>query len=59
MKNIYLRLLESTQDGVYRYGWDDGIVQFANAGFVRILDLAYHEAPAKALEASPSKKSLS
>jgi PAS domain S-box-containing protein len=39
MKNIYLRLLESTQDGVYRYGWDDGIVQFANAGFVRILDL--------------------
>lgn len=39
MKDIYRRLVEFTQDGVYRYGFDDGIVQFANAGFVRILDL--------------------
>lgn len=39
MKNIYLRLLDFTNDGVYRYDWEDGLVQFANAGFTRILDL--------------------
>lgn len=39
MKDIYHRLVEFTQDGVYRYGFDDGIVQFANAGFVHIIDV--------------------
>ncbi len=39
MNNFYAKLLDFTRDGVYRYGFEDGVIQVANRGLVRILDL--------------------
>ncbi len=39
MQNIYQRLLENTQDGVYRYDFETGEILLANQGLINILDL--------------------
>ena len=39
MQNIYKRLLENTQDGVYRYDFETGEILLANQGLLDILDL--------------------
>jgi PAS domain S-box-containing protein len=39
MQELFKRLLEFTNDGVYRYAFDDGQILFANRGLVDILDL--------------------
>ena len=41
MKNIYTRLLENTQDGVYQYRFEDGEILLANQSLIDILDLNY------------------
>ncbi len=49
---IFDRFLALTQDGVYRYTFTEGRILYANAGFVRILDLdcAPEAVPGKRLE---------
>lgn len=39
MNGLYERLLNFTQDGVYRYRFEDGVILAANQGLLRILDL--------------------
>ncbi|MCX5794138.1 MAG: PAS domain S-box protein [Elusimicrobia bacterium] len=38
---LFARLLDFTQDGVYRYTFAEGKILFANSGFIRILDLDF------------------
>jgi PAS domain S-box-containing protein len=39
--NLYKRVIEFTQDGVYRYDFETGKILFANRGLVKILDLDF------------------
>ncbi|MGM0600908.1 MAG: hybrid sensor histidine kinase/response regulator [Candidatus Rifleibacteriota bacterium] len=41
MLNLYKRVIEFTQDGVYRYDFETGKILFANRGLVKILDLDF------------------
>jgi len=38
---LYQRLLQFTEDGVYRYTFEEGKIIYANHGLVKILDLDY------------------